>query len=98
MRIQNDHDLGLVLRERRRELGLDQGELAARVGVSRQWVVEVEKGKPRAEVGLVLRALRVLGLEIQVEDPAAAQEGAPESTLVDLDAILDRARKSEDES
>ncbi len=39
------------------QLGLDQASLATRVGVSRQWIVAVEAGKARAEVGLVLRTL-----------------------------------------
>jgi HTH-type transcriptional regulator/antitoxin HipB len=49
-------DIGCAIRDRRSKLGLDQQELARRVGVSRKWIVEVEKGKPRAEIGLVLRA------------------------------------------
>ncbi|MBF0268156.1 MAG: helix-turn-helix transcriptional regulator [Alphaproteobacteria bacterium] len=60
-------DLGLIVRERRRNLGMDQSDLAARAGVSRQWIIDIEKGKPRAEVGLVLRTLTELGLKVRVE-------------------------------
>ena len=60
MLARNATDIGLIMRERRRKLGLDQGELARRIKVSRQWIVEIEKGKPRAEIGLVLRALDAL--------------------------------------
>jgi HTH-type transcriptional regulator/antitoxin HipB len=67
MNLRNATDVGLVIRERRRALGLDQATLAARIGVSRQWVVAIERGKPRAEVGLVLTALRVLGLSVRAE-------------------------------
>ena len=56
VRVHNAIDIGLIIRERRRKLGLDQGELARRIKVSRQWVLEVEKGKPRAKIGFVLRA------------------------------------------
>ena len=59
-------ELGLILRGRHRDLGLGQEALAQRAGVSRQWVVEVEQGKPRAELGLVLRLIRVMGLWIEV--------------------------------
>lgn len=58
------------------------------VGVSRQWVLAVERGKDRADISLVLRTLRVLGLAIQV---APLDEAVGDS--VSLDALLDRARK-----
>lgn len=48
-------------------MGLDQAELARRVGVTRQWVIDIEKGKPRAELGLVMRALHALELTFLVE-------------------------------
>ena len=34
------------------QLGLDQAELAEKAGTSRKWLIEVEQGKPRAEIGL----------------------------------------------
>ncbi len=77
-------DLGALVRERRRERGLSQGQLAASVGVSRQWIVSVEGGKARAEIGLLLRLLNTLDLSVRV-DPR------PEAP-VDLDALLARAR------
>jgi y4mF family transcriptional regulator len=64
MRIRTPIDLGAVIRDRRTKLGLDQKSLAAKVGVSRQWIVEVEKGKPRAEIGLVLRTVEALGITL----------------------------------
>jgi HTH-type transcriptional regulator / antitoxin HipB len=67
MRIINPTDLGLAIRDRRRKLGLGQRELADRVGVSRQWIVEVEHGKARAEVGLVLRTLQALEIGLFLE-------------------------------
>ncbi len=42
---------------RRKQLKLDQSTFAKQIGVSRQWVIEIERGHPRAELGLVLRAL-----------------------------------------
>ncbi|MBM3585275.1 MAG: helix-turn-helix domain-containing protein [Alphaproteobacteria bacterium] len=49
MRVRTSRDIGLVIRERRKTLSLSQEALAAKVGVGRQWIVEVEKGKPRAD-------------------------------------------------
>ncbi len=87
-------DLGLLIREQRRQLGLDQHELAQRVGVSRQWIVEMEGGKPRAELALVLRTVAALGLEIDLRSQAQAAE-APSPAYVDIDLgdVLARAKK-----
>jgi y4mF family transcriptional regulator len=90
----NPAELGRAIRERRRALGLDQATLARRVGVSRQWVVEVEGGKERAEVGLVLRTLAALGLEVSLA-PRASRRKTREPFvpgMVDIDAIVERAR------
>ena len=64
MRIRTPTDLGALIRDRRIKLGLDQQSLAQKVGVSRQWIVEVEKGKPRAEIGLLLRTIDALGIQL----------------------------------
>jgi DNA-binding XRE family transcriptional regulator len=52
---------GAIIRQKRRTLGLDQKELAQRVGVNRR-IVAVEQGKPRAALGLVLQTLYALGI------------------------------------
>jgi HTH-type transcriptional regulator/antitoxin HipB len=70
---------------------MGQLSLAQKVGVSRQWIVAVEKGKPRAEVGLIFRTLAVLGIRLtsHVERQSKALGSA---TPVDLDAIVAAAR------
>lgn len=99
MQVRTDADLGIVIRDRRKQLGLDQGTLASRAGVSRQWIVEVEKGKPRAEVGLILRVLRVLDMELIAR---LAGSWSPEAIsppgIIDIDAVIDRARDHRGES
>jgi len=62
MPIRTPADLGALIRDHRTRLGLDQKSLAQKVGFSRQWIVEVEKGKPRAASGLLLRTVDALGL------------------------------------
>ena len=57
MQIRTPLDLGLAIRDRRRRLKLSQTELARKAGVGRQWVVAIEHGKSRAELGLVLLTL-----------------------------------------
>ncbi|NZA25439.1 helix-turn-helix transcriptional regulator [Luteimonas sp. SJ-92] len=100
--IQTPKELGLTIRSRRKELGWDQATLAKQVGVTRQWVIEIEKGKPRAEVGLALRALRVLGLSLHVDAKQQASAAPGDERIehpasgaapnLDIDAIVERNR------
>lgn len=86
-------DLGSIIRDRRRSLGLDQEELAGRVGVSRKWIIDVEKGKPRAEIGLILRTFEALGLRLSLDPgPSAISPdlAAPPVAAPDIDKILER--------
>lgn len=92
MIIRTPTDLGAVIRDYRRRQGLDQRALASKVGVSRQWLIEVEKGKPRAEVGLTLRTLEALGLVLSIAETPS--ENAKETVAaVDIDEIVRRARR-----
>jgi y4mF family transcriptional regulator len=59
-------DVGAAIRARRRELGWDQATLADKIGVSRLWVNQIEKGKPGAALGLILNAFTALGLSLTV--------------------------------
>lgn len=89
VRARTTTELGGLIRERRRALKLDQRTLADNVGVSRQWIVDVEKGKPGIELGLVLRTLEALGLVADVIETPRAKPG---KNAVDIDAIIERAR------
>lgn len=91
MQVRTTKDLGAAIRDRRKKKGLDQGALAELVGVSRRWVNEVEQGKPRAEVSLILKTLDALGLAVDVraEDQAAGEDSVPP---VDIDAVIERAK------
>jgi y4mF family transcriptional regulator len=90
MLIRTSADLGAIIRERRKQLKLDQAKLAKRIGVSRQWLVGVERGHPRAALGLVLRALDTLGIRLTSGTEGPEQKGA---TGPDIDAIVAAARK-----
>ena len=100
--IQTAKDLGVAIRSRRMELGWDQATLARQVGVTRQWVIDIEKGKPRAELALALRALRVLGLSLNVDEkPEGRTEPGNETggrhtsgatPSLDINAIVERHR------
>lgn len=101
MRVTTAQEIGLAIRERRKELGLSQQALADRVAVGRQWLVEVEQGKPRAEIGLLLRTLNALALHVSIASEKDSRETTPRRPLpdaqqkrdVDLNAIISRARR-----
>ncbi|MFN8152171.1 MAG: helix-turn-helix domain-containing protein [Solirubrobacterales bacterium] len=59
--------LGRLIRARRLDAGLTQGELADAAGTSLRLVSEVERGKANARLESVLKLLRELGLEIRLE-------------------------------
>ncbi len=93
MLVRTPRDVGAAIRERRRELGWDQQALANKIGVSRQWVIEIEKGKPRAEVGLVLRVLDALGVRLSLGGGTAASGKTGDTVSeIDIDAIVRKAR------
>ena len=94
MLIRTPRDLGAAIRSRRKALGLDQAALAARVGVSRQWIIDIEKGKPRAALDLVLQTLQALGISPSI-DGACRSSGGPQMNIpfVDLGAVIARTQK-----
>ncbi len=78
MRIRTTTELGAYLRARRYELGMDQAMLAEKAGTSRKWLIDAERGKPGASIGMLLRTLRVLdvAIDISAEKPTSRKERA----------------------
>lgn len=58
--------LGACVRQKRRQNGVLQAEAAALANVGVRFLSELETGKETAEVGLVLKVLERLGLEVWV--------------------------------
>jgi len=92
MFIRTPADLGAVIRDRRKQLGLDQSTFAKRIGVSRQWVIGVERGHARAAMGLVLRAIDDLGIRLDASIEQISRRGSTVS-VVDINAIVAKAKK-----
>lgn len=65
-------DLGAFVREKRRMLKISQTELAARAGVGLNFVYQLEKNKPKAQLDCVQRVLTALGYTLTV---SALDEG-----------------------
>jgi HTH-type transcriptional regulator / antitoxin HipB len=98
MRVRTPSELGALIRDYRLRHKLDQKSLAASVGVSRQWIVEIEKGKARAPLGLVLRTLEALGIVLDAQqgtptNPKGNDKSRAVDDYVDIDSIVARARK-----
>ena len=64
--VRSAEDVGRLLRDRRRQQGLSQEELADLADSHRNRIAELEQGKPTERVALILRALNELGLELVV--------------------------------
>ena len=94
MRIRTATDLGAFIRERRTKLRMDQIALAKKAGTSRKWLVEVEQGKPGAEIGLILRALTSLEISIDVEaDSPVETPSLGKAKAPDINSVLDSLKK-----
>jgi HTH-type transcriptional regulator / antitoxin HipB len=62
--------LGRIVRATRRALGLTQPKLALSAGVGVRFLVDIEKGKPTAQIGKIMRVLATLGIDMQLEPPS----------------------------
>jgi len=90
MRIRSALDLAAAVRGRRKDLAISQAELAQRAGVARKTISELESGKTRPELDLVLRVLEQLDLAIDVGRGASARA---QRRAVDLDTLIDEHRR-----
>lgn len=93
--------LGAMVRDARLAAGLSQTALGERIGASRYWIAEFERGKPTAELGLALKAVQALGLTLEVtaprtpadatSAPANMANAADDVPSIDLGAIITAA-------
>lgn len=65
-RVRSSEDIGNVVRAARREGGTDQATTAGIAGVGVRFLGDLERGKPNLRLGLVLRVLDRLGLEVWI--------------------------------
>lgn len=65
-KISNASEIGQLMRQRRRELGKNQQDIAWIAGVGVRLVSELENGKETAEIGKALLLLERLGLDVWI--------------------------------
>ena len=96
MQIRTPLDLGLAIHDRRRifQLKLSQTEFARKAGVGRQWVVAIEHGKSRAELGLVLRTLSALDLPLTIDPGDRRLPSSDGMNPVDIDAVVNATKEA----
>lgn len=64
-RVDTPEKLGELIRQRRRELGLNQTDLADVARTTLRFISELEGGKPTAQLDGILRVLAALGIELE---------------------------------
>lgn len=64
-------DLGTAIRKARRLQGLRQDQLAAAANVGVRFIVDLEAGKPTAQMGKTLAVLKALGIELTLRGETA---------------------------
>jgi transcriptional regulator with XRE-family HTH domain len=79
MRVTAFEDVGIIARQRRQDLAMSQVELAARAGVTRQWLTRFERGNSEVSLSKVLAILRELDLKVRIDaiDRTGSAAGAP---------------------
>lgn len=67
--VRSPADIGALVRSARKEQNLRQDELAGVSGVGLRFIVDLEAGKPTAQIGKVLQVLQTLGCSIDILAP-----------------------------
>lgn len=94
MRVKTAADIGKMIKAYRLQAKLSQAKLAELAGTTQAWISEAERGKPTAELGLILRTLSALDAQIEIPSPGGSLP-PPRNTrsdafdYPDIDAIAD---------
>lgn len=89
MLVHSVSELGALVRDRRNQLGWSQSRLASKIGVQRLWVSQFEAGKTTVHIGLVMRALRALELEMQIAEMPPPKSRSADTRQINLDTLLE---------
>ena len=64
--------IGLLIRQTRKSLGVTQKDLALSSGTGIRFVIDLEKGKETCAIGKVLAILHTLGIRMTLTPPPAS--------------------------
>ncbi|MCP2137760.1 y4mF family transcriptional regulator [Rhizobium sp. SLBN-94] len=67
--VRTSNDIGDLVRSVRKEQNLRQDELAGVSGVGVRFIVDLEAGKPTAQIEKVLHVLQTLGCSVDILAP-----------------------------
>lgn len=67
-RITNTKELGKLIRDKRKEKGLTQSDLAMYCNTGIRFISDLENGKPTMQIEKVLVVLSMLALNVYVEE------------------------------
>lgn len=86
--------MGGQIRLARKQRRMSEAELAERIGIARSTLQLIEKGSPKAEIGLVFEAAHLVGIPLFVPEPSAlaAQIARVEDKLALLPHSIRRPR------
>ncbi|AOG03096.1 helix-turn-helix domain-containing protein [Bosea sp. RAC05] len=86
--IRNAEQFGNLIRDRRRAAGINQDELAARCGVARRFIIDLEAGKPTCQIGKALTAAVELGIRFgDIATPDHSANVLPDETIDEDDDL-----------
>ena len=69
MKITDTKNLGMFIKKVRKEQRLTQAQLAVAANVGIRFIVDLENGKPTAQIGKVLSVLNALGIIAELREP-----------------------------
>lgn len=72
--------LGKEIRLARKQRGMSEADLSARIGIARSTLQLIEKGDPRVEIGLAFEAAALTGVDLFVPEATSL---APQIARVD---------------
>ncbi|WP_421932377.1 helix-turn-helix domain-containing protein [Phenylobacterium sp.] len=75
--ISTSQEFGLRLTRARRALGITQRDLALAIGVGERFIVDLERGKPTAQLDKALAAAKAAGMRLV--DAADSETNGPAS-------------------
>ncbi len=68
-------ELGRIVKNERKAMGLTQAELALTSGTGMRFISDLENGKPTCQTGKTLTVLRTLGLRLTLSSPHSTGGG-----------------------